>query len=390
MLSGVFLTSAFSMVTAAGDDEVACWNYMIYLQADNDLDSLVEVDMNELMAVGSDINVNVLVFMDRYTAPAQLYKVELGKVVPLDFDLNGVEVNTGNPAVFEAFVVYGETVMRAERSIMFFWDHGSPVSGVGVDEHTGVDGERDYLDHKELISVLQKHKVDVIAMDECSIGQIEVAYEYAMKEIQTEYMVASESYISNRGFPYDWILSRLETYPNMSALDLSLVCVQEFERLFSVPPYMSEILTTQSVIKLANAPDLASSMIALTDILRQDMQKYKGVITAARTHAIMPWGSSSAGRIDLPAFVQYIYDNAGSQSGVKAAAQAVLEACSEVVLAMGVTKNSAMFGFNGIGIYFPSSYSMMTVASAPTYEKYVQFEFPNMGWLEFLEDYWGV
>lgn len=390
LLALVFAVSAVGNATAGKNKpDTASWNILCYLQADNNLNDLTQEDLDEFMAVGSSDEVNVLVLMDKLDAPAYMYYIVPGDMVLLeDYAYSGEEINTGDPAVFEDFLVYAETNYPAEHTLIFFWDHGSPTAGVGVDETTP-EGVRDWLTHHELIHALADHSVDVLAMDECSIGQIEVAYEYA-KNLDTQYLVASESYIGYRGFPYDGILERLVEYPNMTALDLSRVCVQEFQELFMQTPYKTEILTTQSVIDLGEVEALASELGDLLEALEVDLKSYKSLVKKARASAIMPWGSESAGRIDLPSFVQTIADKAPSDSDVQLEALAFLDAYSKTVPEMGVTKNSANFNYRGLGILFPQSASFLTICSAGMFETYKAFDFPDNGWLQFLEAYWGV
>ena len=385
----VFALSAFGQVTLAEtDQEDDYWNILVYMQADNNLNELTQEDLDELMKVGSSDKVNVIVFMDKLDEFAYLYYIEQGSMTLLPYEHNGVEANTGDPGVFEDFVEYAEVNYPADHTLMFFWDHGSPTAGVGVDDTTP-EGGSDWLTHHELIEVLKDHTIDVLAMDECSIGQIEVAYEYA-KNLDTQYLVASESYIGYRGFPYDQILERLMEDTDMTPLDLSIVCVQEFQELFMQAPYQVEILTTQSVIDLGEVEALASEFGDLIEALGADLDSYSSIVRSARANAIIPWGSESAGRIDLPSLVQAIADTAPTASDVRSEALEFMDAYSNTVLEMGLTMKSANFNYMGLGILFPQSASFLTIACAGMFERYKTFDFPDDGWLQFLEAYLGA
>ena len=390
LLALVFAVSAVGHATSGTNrQDMDCWNILVYMQADNNLNDLTEEDFDEFKAVGSSDEVNVLVLVDKLYEPAYLYYIVPGdKVLEEKYEYNGEEINTGDPAVFDNFLDYAETNYPAEHTLIFFWDHGSPTAGVGVDENTS-EGVRDWLTHHELIDVLKDHTVDVLAMDECSIGQIEVAFEYA-KNLDTQYLVASESYIGYRGFPYDWILERLVDDPDMTPFDLSLVCVEEFERLFTTTPYKTEILTTQSVIALDQIELLAAEFGYLLDALTTDLPEYGRIIGAAQRESIMPWGARSMGTIDLPTFVQAIAEAAPKNSEVERNATNFLEVYELAVPAMGGTMNSEMYGYQGLGILFPQSASFLTISYASTFEVYKTFDFPDDGWLQFLEAYWGV
>ena len=126
------------------------------------------------------------------------------------------------------------------------------------------------------------------------------------------------------------------------------------------------------------------------EALAADIGSYQSVISAAQAEAIMPWGSRSAGRIDLPTFVEAIADALPKSSSVRREAVDFLEVYELAVPAMGTTMNSEMYGYQGLGILFPQSASFLTIASASMFEQYKTFDFVDNGWLQFLEAYWGV
>ena len=391
LLAIVFVASAFAGFAIAEEEleqTPAKWSVLVYLVADNNLNDYIQTDLDELMTVGTGDDVNVLTIVDGLYTPTNLYRVDPGEIVLLE---EYGELNMGDPSVLRSFIEYSNEHYPAEHMCLFFWDHGSGVSGVGFDE-TMEDGSAggDWLTHQELMAALDGLKVDVMAMDECSIGQIETIYEYAAKGVNTDYIVASESYIGWRGFSYDKILERLTADPDMDSEELAMVIVDEFTKLFSVSPFMSEIVTTQTVFKLSEIADAAVAMNVLASMLASDIDQYKSTINIAEANSRTPWGSRSAARIDLPTFLETIQKHVPENSPVFAACQLVLDELSDVILGMGVTPISEKLGYQGVGILFPPSYSMYTAPSASSYDLYMQFEFPNMGWWDFLEKYWGV
>ncbi|HIH02000.1 TPA: hypothetical protein HA259_08050 [Thermoplasmata archaeon] len=375
-------------------DSMAKWSVLVYLVADNDLDPYTEEDFQELKDGGSSEDVNVLMLVDRLYEPAYLYSIEDNDMVERE---SLGEINMGDPETLRWFVEYSDTNFPAEHMLLFFWDHGTPTAGVGVDttlEGSEPGSDWDWLSHHEMISALEGQHVDVIACDECSIGQMETLYEYASKGLSVDYVVASESYIGWRGFSYDKIVQRLVLDPDMSALELSMIIVEEFTNLFSSPPYQSEILTTQSVFDMSMVMPLGDEVTALAEALTADIDSYRDIVGAAALSAMMPWGARCESWVDMPTFVGEIMANSKKSSPVAKACEDVLDTYAETMLGMGVTKNSEMYGYQGMGILFPASHSSYTVAYADTewggYEIYKTFDFPNMGWLEFLEAYWGM
>ncbi len=370
------------------EDGIATWTVLVYLVADNNLDEYTETDLLELELGGSSEDVNVLILMDKLYEPAVLMTIEEHERVVLE-ELD--ELNMGDQATMEMFLQYAADNFPAEHMVLFFWDHGSGVHGVACDE-TMPDGtlQEDWLSHHELIGALDGYHMDILAADECSIGQLETIYEYHANEVDMDYWVASENYIGWRGFSYDEILRRLIEDPDMGERALSLVIVEEFTEYFSVPPYQSEILTSQSVFDMSKVEALGAAVLKMAGTLAGDMESYGAVISAAQMAAMNPWGARSAGQVDLGTFVQNILDGVEEDDPVAADCAAMLSAYSECIIGMGVCKNNELFGYTGMGILVPPSYSMYTVASAGSYELYMGFEFPNIGWWAFLESFWGV
>ena len=405
-VSAVFLLSLLAGMTTGKTEEVpmesvdeetrqiAKWSVLVYLVADNDLDQYTEEDFQELKDGGSSDSVNVLILVDRLYDDAYLYYIKDNDMVELE---SLGEVNMGDPETLKWFVEYSDTNFPAEHMLLYFWDHGTPTGGVGVD--TTLPGSEpgsdwDWLSHHEMISALAGHHLDVIACDECSIGQMETLYEYASNGLDVDYVVASESYIGWRGFSYDKIHQRLVLDPDMGALDLSMVIVEEFTNLFSVAPFKSEILTTQSVFDMSKIIPLGDAVTAMADALAKDIDSHRDIIKEAQLESIMPWGARLESWIDMPTFVEYILDSVKESSKVHKACEAVMAAYSEAMLGMGVTKSSEMYGYQGMGILFPASHNSYTVPYAESewggFNIYITFDFPSMGWWPFLESYWGI
>ncbi|MCJ7489853.1 MAG: clostripain-related cysteine peptidase, partial [Thermoplasmata archaeon] len=216
----------------------------------------------------------------------------------------------------------------------------------------------------------------------------------ASNGLDVDYVVASESYIGWRGFSYDKIHQRLVLDPDMDALELSMVVVEEFTNLFSVAPFKSEILTTQSVFDMSKIIPLGNAVTAMATALAKDIDSCRDIVKKAQLNSIIPWGARLESWIDMPTFVEYIMENVKKDGQVYKACEVVMDAYSEAMLGMGTTKNSEMYGYQGMGILFPASHNSYTVPYAESewggFNIYITFDFPNMGWWPFLETYWGI
>jgi len=244
---------------------------MVYLDADNNLEEFGIEDMNEMEVVGSTIDVNIVVQIDRIrgyyrTKPdwtgARRYYVELGSSILIE-DMG--ELNMGDPSTLIDFMEWTVDNYPADKYCLVMWDHGSGYLGLCWDDTDG-----DHLSIAELRSALyavQASKgltVDVITFDACVMGMLEVVYDIRSL---AQIVVASEESVSGQGAPYDTILEDLTTDPSMGGASLGQTWVQRYGEYYSDVAHLDPIATmaaidTSVIDGLAYAVDqLASSFI---------------------------------------------------------------------------------------------------------------------------------
>jgi hypothetical protein len=364
------------------------WKFLLYLDADNSLDvnagahhePVVESDFFELMSVGSTKDAVAYVLVDRYAGPANLFKVLPGKMQEItDFALDGKEANMGDPATLRSFVSYTFKASPSEHTLLVFWDHGSP-RGVAWDDHATDAGGSDFLSQWEVVQALSGYKIDVIGADECNVGHTEVAYQYAIG-LQTEYLVAAETYTGWRGFPYDALLRELTKSPSMTPREVAVMMVEQTQILLDQPPYSGERINSHSAIDLAKIPELVASLKGLTNLLTPNMDIYAGTISKARGAAQYCYGANAINVIDLGTFVERISSEARSQE-VLDACTAVLANLDAAIVSMQAT-GSTDHMLTGIGIGLPNhSWEMASY--------YPNFALAGQGWMDFLEAYWAA
>jgi hypothetical protein len=364
------------------------WLFLLYLDADNSLDvnagahhvPVVQSDLDELMSVGSTADVTAYALVDRFDGPAHLYKFNKGSMDEMkNFWLNGKEANMGDPETLRTFVEFTSDASPADHTMLIFWDHGSPYS-VASDDHATDAGGSDRLTQWEVVDALSGFHVDVIGADECNVGHMEVAYEYAMG-LQTDYLVAAETYTGWRGFPYDAVLRELTKAPSMTSRDAAVMMVEQTQLLLNKPPYSGERINTHAALELAKVPALAGSLKSLSDLLVADMSNSAQVISRARGVAQYCYGANAMGVIDLQTFVREIGAKTSSQA-IKDAAAAALVNLNSVIVALHATRSTQNM-LAGLGIGFPDHSSEM-----PSY--YPNFAFASQGWLNLEQSYWAA
>ena len=362
----------------------AQWRYILYLDADNSLDvyagahhePVVESDFNELMSVGSTKDVAMFVFADRAAGPANLFKVNKGSMTELTgFALDGKEANMGDPATLRALVTYVYKLQPAEKTLLMFWDHGSPRI-IASDDHPSDD-----LTHNEVIQALRGFHVDVMGADECNVAQVDVAYEYRAGGLDLQYLLASETYTGWRGYPYDATLARMVADPQMTPRELAVMFIEEVSKLLSQNPYGGEETNCHAAIDMSQVEPLVSSLMDLTKLLSADMKANAGLVSKARGGACFSYATNAINVVDLKTFVEIVGANAASKTITDQCAK-VIAIFDQTVIALQATQ-TVDHQLYGLGIVFPNH-------SWEVSSYYWDYAIVEAGWGDFLYAYWSA
>jgi len=134
-LAGCYLAIWF-FLTAPSYAQVAEWTFMVYIDADNNLEPFGITDLNEMEMVGSTADVNIVVQMDRapgYDNSNGDWRTTRRFLVQQDNDDNTLsspslqdlgEVNMGDPATLTSFIQWAEMNYPANNYALVLWDHG--------------------------------------------------------------------------------------------------------------------------------------------------------------------------------------------------------------------------------------------------------------------------
>jgi len=357
------------------------WTFMVYLDADNNLEGAGLDDFREMASVGSSTAVNIVVQMDRcagYTTAdgnwtgTRRFLIQRGDTpsgAPLQ-DLG--EQNMGDPRTLQGFVEWGVTTYPAQRYALVIWNHGGgwrvmmkrleqkvrALSSRGIQEWgisravASDETDNDELYMFEVQTALETAraglearlntvvKLDLLGFDACLMGMVEVAY--AVRN-SANYVVGSEEVEPGDGWPYNTILADLSANPAMTPGDLGGAIVARYGS-----SYGSGV--TQAAVDVAALSGLTTA------------------IDTFATKAAGEWDKLKAARLGSR---QYHYDNFSTTWGVdmwdfadrvssQVAAPDIRDAASELRGAVDTFvvhehHSPNMAGSHGIAIYFPPS-----------------------------------
>jgi hypothetical protein len=344
---------------------------MVYLDADNNLESAGIDDINEMEIVGSTTEVNIVVQVDRipYSVLAADNEGYLDDIsnnnwtttrryyITQDFDpiqINSQlisdlgELNMGTPQTLIDFGNWAVTEYPAEKYLLIIWNHGGGFRSTGLakdiawDDTSGGDkitmSELEYA--LSVISTQAGKNIDIVGMDACFMAMTEVAYQ--IKDY-ADILVSSEENVPNDGWPYDSILSQLVSNPTMTPNQLATNIVDSY--IFS---YTASDNVTHSAIDLSYMDDLAGQLSTLALAIMSDtLTPSVNYINAANfSQYYGDWDF-----IDLYDFCNKVLSYSNSVS-VKNIALSIQQTLSSAVLRWGYNG----YGVNksrGLSIYFP-------------------------------------
>ena len=229
------------------EEDMAKWTFLVYLDSDNNLESEGITDMNEMEAVGSTDEVNVVVQMDRWDTDDEGDDESNGDwtdtrrfLVEKDSDRNRIsteevqilgETNMGDPETLIDFATWGMDNYPAENYALVLWDHGGAFWGVCWDEGLPEGGEHDNLNMTELKYAVEEiylhrgsERIELLGFDACLMAQTGVLYQ--IKDYASV-VCASGFSEPGGGWPYTEILDPLTRNLTIKYQELSQIPVDQ-------------------------------------------------------------------------------------------------------------------------------------------------------------------
>ncbi len=351
------------------------WTVMVYLAADNDLESVGIDDINEMEMVGSRADVNIVVQADRipgynysngdWTNTRRYHITQDNDPYTINSLLIGSdlgELNMGDPQTLIDFASWAVTEYPAKKYLLVIWNHGggfrSPAyttKDIAWDDTSG--GDRITMPELEYtlsaINTQIGKKIDIVGMDACLMAMTEVAYQ--IKDY-ADILVASEENEPGDGWPYDTILGQLVVNPTTSPEQLATDIVDKY--IYSYISYD----VTQSAIDLSYMDDLANQLSNLALAIMNDSLTLKSKYILASVNS-QYYGDPDF--IDLHDFCNRIFDYSNSLE-VKTISLIIKETLLNFAVINSDYNGWNVSGSKGLSIYFPWYYGYNYVKYSAT------------------------
>jgi hypothetical protein len=349
--AGILGPARLGFTTAAAPSPDAdTWTVMVYLAADNDLESFAARDLNEMESAILPANVNLVALVDRTpgydSGNGNWTNTRRGTVVHdtrtgtvssfAGFETLG-ELNTGAAATLTDFIDWAAETSPADHYALVIWDHGGGLSGTCWDETSNGDN----LTANELRNAIARSTVDrfdLVGFDACLQGMVEQAWDLADL---AEVLVVSEELIPGTGWAYDRWLGELAADPQMTAEDLGRSIVTGYGQ-----EYAGQSDITLSAVRTSALPGLDSALDGfVADALAAGTAAadWQAMRTAAARSVNFDYDYR-----DLGSFMGEVESRVGN-AGLRADAAAVSAAVADAVFA----RSGTVAGATGLSIYLP-------------------------------------
>ena len=384
-------TTVAAETTAPATDPAATgegWTVLVYSIADTDLEPFLLEDVGEMGEVGSSDGLDIVALVDRsvdyssdpilglddWQGAKRLHIGDGSAEVLADYG----EINTGDPAVLQAFITQGIIDNPAEHYALVITDHGASWPGVGGDESAGHDGLT-LAEMKDATSAgladAGVDKLDMLGFDACLMATYEVA---SVMAPLADRLIASQELEPGHGWDYR-ALQVLEDNPATDVDTLGSLIIDGFEAQAKELGTDSGI--TLSMIDLNQMATVDEAVTGFTDALVERAADLAPLIGRTRENTLSfgrsPDPSQDTHMADLGILV--------SQIGIEALdvsdqADALIRALNDAVLDR--VAGSGMQGATGLSVYFPP-YAELFNSDYRTVESSSQ-------WGEFLASFYEI
>src|SRR3989449_5493384 len=386
VLGGLLPLLATPPVRAATAD----WTFLVYMDADNNLEDYGIADFLEMAAVGSTSRVNIVVQFDRAAGynsqygdwtDTKRFLVQAGMTpTPANALMNLSEVDMADPASLVSFVTWGAAAYPARHYFLDLWDHGLGWQGVILDMSPTA-----FMPTAQLASALSQIRtalgrtVDIVGLDACRLT-LEI-----MDELQpyADYFVGSQKDEPLAGWPYDTFLTAVAAAPLMTPVQVGTWLTSAYiASYFGTSPYSVAL----ALVSGAALPSVVGPLAGFVSELNASLPLLQAQVIQARasTERYERGGLAGGDEFDLYHFSENVAAGSGDPR-LASLAGSLQNAIRSAVLANGVWDSPAPINgvharhAHGLSIWFPD------IPTEPAY--------PNLslsratGWDAFLGGY---
>lgn len=379
------------------------WTVLYYLNGNNDLQPDLVRNLIDVEKVGPT---------DQVTIVAQLSRAPEEKKSKLDGDWTGMRryeigqsssrsklgskpvhvqdesPNHGDSATLADFLEWGMKNYPAKHTMLVIGDHGKGYQGTGFDYL-----HKDVLDLQEFKQGLKGHQPDVLVMDACEMGAVEVAYQL---RDSARVLVASEEIIGTVGLPHKDFLGHLIANPKLTPQQLGrdLVDLSADDTIRRVEKGKPQAAEQLAAIRLDRMEAMADSMAGLGRALaasKVSRAQLKELIEETQHFNLDSEAKPDCDYRDISHFCRLLSESVEDQK-VQAAARQVEKFLQSALLRNQNSGEELMEG-NGLSVYLPAG----RIKAAPTMKSpggkqklpqlaYQQLDFDKAtGWSKWLD-----
>ena len=256
------------------------WTFIVYMAADNDLESAAIADINELEAVQyNGAPISILVLLDRHPAydmtngnwnDTRLFEIKTdpsginSTIISTRLDCpelglskeSETELNTADPLVLSRLIDFAKRAYTADQYALFIWGHGTgwrgslqpelqpePLKAIAFDDTHG-----QYMSLPSFGRAIAGKEISFIGFDTCYGALLELAYQ--IKD-DAKLLAGSEGEILSTGWDYSALFTDFIKKPALSINDLGSSIQNQF-----ATQYASLENATISLIQLSRVNNL--------------------------------------------------------------------------------------------------------------------------------------
>lgn len=366
----------------------AKWTVLVYMDADNDLESYAIENLNQMESVGSTKDMRIIVQVDRTPGhdssngdwsdtrrylitkdndSAHITSLRLDTTQPLG------ELDMADSRNLKNFVEWGAKTFPAQHYCVILWNHGTgweftipSTPTVNANYVLSDDSSGNAMNVTEIPGALSMVKPDILAFDACYMQQVEIAYQLRNS---ADYLVGSTGAVPSSGFNYPGFLSQINSNSNPVQVGESIV-----DTFMSANRNYKAI--QMSMVDLSRMDAVAAAANQFSNALLVNQTNWSSSIEKAREQSYdysVSGGSKKRYLIDLAGYADRCSNLIGSNLNL--AASELRQSVESAVVAEGHSSDST--GATGLSVFLPkagnydSAYKRLDFAKATSWDNLI-------------------